>query len=115
MERVKSDGELLKKLSKYKIPLIALMIGLLLLLIPTGKSEMNVGTKTNELAAILEQVRGVGEADALVSENGAIIVCDGADDPEVRLNVFNAVEAYTGFSCDKIQVLIKDANQGRAK
>lgn len=115
MERMKNDGEFLKKLSKYKIPLIALAVGILLLLMPTGRSSAAAETETNELASILEQVRGVGEADVLVSENGAIIVCEGAADPEVRLNVFNAVEAYTGLSCDRIQVLIYEQNQGRSK
>ena len=36
---------------------------------------------------------------------GAIIVCDGADDPSVRLAIVNAVSNATGLGADKITVL----------
>lgn len=36
---------------------------------------------------------------------GAIIVCQGADDPTVRLSVAKAVSAVTGISTDRISVL----------
>lgn len=36
---------------------------------------------------------------------GAIVVCQGADSPTVRLNVANAVSAVTGISTDRISVL----------
>lgn len=36
---------------------------------------------------------------------GAIIVCQGADSPAVRLAVINAVSAVTGISTDRISVL----------
>ena len=36
---------------------------------------------------------------------GAIIVCQGAGSPEVRLAVSNAVSAVTGISMDRISVL----------
>lgn len=36
---------------------------------------------------------------------GAIVVCQGADDPTVRLNVAKAVSAVTGISTDRITVL----------
>jgi len=36
---------------------------------------------------------------------GAIVVCQGADDPTVRLSVANAVSAVTGISTDRISVL----------
>lgn len=36
---------------------------------------------------------------------GAIIVCQGADSPTVRLAVINAVSAVTGISTDRISVL----------
>lgn len=36
---------------------------------------------------------------------GAIIVCQGADSPTVRLAVANAVSAVTGISTDRISVL----------
>lgn len=36
---------------------------------------------------------------------GALIVCDGADDPEVKLNVINAVSGITGMSSERITVV----------
>ena len=36
---------------------------------------------------------------------GAIVVCQGADDPAVRLAVSQAVAAVTGISMDRISVL----------
>ena len=44
------------------------------------------------------------KADYL-SGNGAVVVCQGADDAQVRLNVTNAVAAYTGLGSDKITVM----------
>ena len=43
---------------------------------------------------------------------GAVIVCDGADDAAVRLSVIKAVEAFTGFSSDSIQVIKTAPNIG---
>lgn len=36
---------------------------------------------------------------------GAIIVCDGADDPNVRLRIVEAVSRSTGLGADRISVL----------
>ena len=36
---------------------------------------------------------------------GAVIVCQGADSPSVRLNVVEAVQSVTGLSSDRISVL----------
>lgn len=36
---------------------------------------------------------------------GAIIVCEGADKPEVRLHIIEAVSSITGLGTDKITVL----------
>ena len=36
---------------------------------------------------------------------GAIIVCEGADKPEVRLHIIEAVASVTGLGTDKISVL----------
>ena len=97
-------------LVKYKYPLIVLIVGLLLLSIPTGstKSSTNGGENGGEqrLSAVLESSKGVGNAYVLISEHGAVVVCDGAADPEVKLRVVKCVEAYTGLGCDEIQVLL---------
>lgn len=36
---------------------------------------------------------------------GAVIVCDGASSPEVRLGIIKAVSAYTGLGSDRITVM----------
>ena len=55
---------------------------------------------------------GVGNVTALLSDTGAVIVCDGVDDAAVRLSVIKAVEAFTGFSSDSIQVIKTAPNIG---
>lgn len=106
-----------KQIDKYKYPLLALLLGLVIMLIPTGKSsvaEPDAASDDSEtrLEAVLEKCEGVGEAKVLLSENGAVIVCDGAENPEVRLSIIKAVEAFTGFSSDRIQVLKTALNIG---
>ena len=110
-------SELTKTLSRSKFVLILLCAGLLLLLLPrktahdTGSGDpmaasgIPLDTESGRIAGLLEEIRGVGEADVLLSGSGAVIVCQGAEDPDVRLNVTNAVAAYTGLGSDKIRVI----------
>ena len=145
---------------KYRYPLLVLVVGLALLLIPTGKKEGSsspIPTQavqsidmTTELTAILSQIQGVGKVQvlltvatgahtiyhsdenstdtsvrletviitdsqrneqALVSQvvpptyRGAIIVCQGADSPAVKLAIVEAVSRATGLGADSISVL----------
>ena len=98
-----------KKLSKYKYPLLVLLFGIALLMIPIGGGDdsqsEDVRTDESRLEAILQDVSGVGSVKVLLSENGAIVACTGADNAEVRLAVTKAASAFTGFSSDRIQVL----------
>ena len=41
----------------------------------------------------------------IVSENGVVVVCRGAEDAKVRLDIIRAIGSYTGFGSDKITVL----------
>ena len=50
-----------------------------------------------------------GEEVVLIGENspiyqGALVVCQGGDDPAVQLQITNAVSALTGLSANKITV-----------
>ncbi len=36
---------------------------------------------------------------------GAVVVCDGGDDPRAKLAVVSAVKAYTGLSAERITVM----------
>ena len=99
--------------------LLVLALGLLLLLLPrSGAASTGTGTgdpleasgipletECARLGALLEAIRGVGTAKVLLSRSGAVVVCDGASDAQVRLDVTEAVSAYTGLSSDKIKVM----------
>lgn len=99
-------------LKKNKYVLLVLALGLVLLLLPSGRrggaeaSAVYAQEPTgDELTILLSEIEGVGEAYSLVSEFGAVVVCDGARDAQTRLNVINAVSAYTGFGSDRICVI----------
>ena len=150
---------------KYKLPLLILLVGIALMLIPTRKfsaekSEEKGSIQTFSLAetqAKMEQIlgnmagvgrvnvmltlksgstlqlaedkdrsereaeekqdsqvvkinRGSGTQEVVITNEifptylGAVIVCDGANDPAVRLGVTEAVSVLTGLSSDKISV-----------
>lgn len=108
-----------KKAEKNKYVFLVLLVGIFLLLLPQSggkegeKSQSDalestgvpLETEAAKIAEGLEQIRGTGRAQVLLSKNGAVVVCDGADSAAVRLNVTNAVMAYTGLGSDKIWVM----------
>lgn len=110
-----------KVLSKNKYVLLVLALALVLLLLPSGKSESLVttagqgsalessgipmDTESARLSAFLSRMEGVGEAEVLLSAEGAVVLCTGAENTAVRLKVTNAVSAYTGLGSDKISVI----------
>jgi len=118
METLDLSG-LTKKLGKNKYVLLILFLGLLLLLLPGKRSTTQspgtgdplaasgipMDTESSRIAGLLECIRGVGEAEVLLSGNGAVVVCEGAENPTVQWNVTNAVSAYTGLGSDKISVI----------
>ena len=151
---------------KYRYPLIVLMIGILLMLLPAKRTktnetpakipqqaEKNVSTE-EKLETILSKIHGAGEVTVLLTTSsgeesiyqvdsntggsqdaptgqittvivtdaerqqtglvrktipeqylGAIIVCEGADSPTVRLSIVEAVSKVTGLGADHISVL----------
>ncbi len=95
--------ELTEKLKAYRIPLLILAVGLVLMLLPSAaKSE---GAEVGSLGEALSMTQGVGEAYVLISESGVVVVCDGAENAQTRLNIITAVRTYTGFGADQITVL----------
>ena len=119
---MKMGDKLKAQLNKFKYPLLALVLGLIIMLLPIGESssrsissqtdEQRLATDEQRLATVLQRCDGVGNVTALLSDTGAVIVCDGADDAAVRLSVIKAVEAFTGFSSDSIQVIKTAPNIG---
>ena len=94
------------KLEKYKYPLVILLIGLALLLMPTTEKQTAPAPGAQEeLAQMLSRVQGVGEARVLISDSGVVIACTGAADAKIRLDMIRAAAAYTGFGSDRIIIL----------
>lgn len=150
---------------KYKFAALILLIGIVLMLLPTGTkqtvkndvTQIQIDQETSveeQLEAVLQQTAGVGDVkvmltkgegeetiyqtdtevssgeanrsnrsstvtitDAERSQNGlirqvnpptylgAVVVCQGADDPLVRLAVVDAVSKATGLKANCISVL----------
>lgn len=151
-------------LEKYKYAVAVLLVGLVLMLLPTGtQKESASGQETphaaektvqQELEELLMQVQGAGKVRVLLREatgaetlyqldedrvvsdstttekkqsvtvtdenrtesglirqvnpptySGAIVLCQGADDPAVKLAIADAVSKITGLGMNKIAVL----------
>ncbi len=152
-------------IQKYKYAAIILLVGIGMMLIPSGTKNNREDTAPStqageqisieqQLATILANVKGAGQVQVMLttkageetiyqtdnnqssSENtqsntwdtvivtdsdrvqsglvrqkngpvyqGAIIICQGANDPSVRLAMVDAVSKITGLSTDKISVL----------
>ena len=69
-----------------------------------GSSEIN-NKKVITITDADRNQQGLVRQIIPATYKGAIIVCEGADDPNVRLNVINAVSKITGLGADKISVL----------
>ena len=102
-----SDGRknIAEKLDQFKYPLVVLVIGVVLMLLPSGGSSAAVASEEKPMAQLLSSTEGVGESRVLISENGVVVVCQGAENARVRLDIIRAVSSYTGFTSDKITIL----------
>ena len=99
-------GEIKRLLIKYKYPVIVLAVGLVMMLMPSSsKDKVPDNDKAALLCTVLSASEGVGKAQAIMSENGVVVVCEGANDAKVRLDIIRAVSAYTGFGSDRITIL----------
>ena len=100
-------GAWFQKGGTVKYVLLAVAAGLVLLLWPSGGGETDKTASSGEetrLETVLTQMQGVGRAELLLSEKGAVIVCEGADDAGVCLRITQAVRCYTGLGADKVQI-----------
>lgn len=149
MDFLRKAGEFV---SKYRWAVLILLLGVVLMLIPSSKKTEDQATTTEtapessdmaeELETILAQIKGVGKVQVLLSleagqttvyridedgtvivtdadraqnglvervespkYRGAVIVCQGADSPNVRLSIVEAVASVTGLGTDRITVL----------
>ena len=112
--------------SKWKDTLLLILIALLLMLavlqVFGGQSDENVGsssvggtTSSSEevkLAELLSQMQGVGAVDVMIyqtedGEKSAVIVCDGANDLQVHINVREAAATALGTTQQSIKIYLK--------
>ena len=96
-----------KKLAELKYPLLILAIGVLFLLVPSGGAKTQAQEQDLSISQILSEAKGLGETKVLVSEHGVIVVCEGAADASVKLDILHAVASYTGYGSDKITILTR--------
>lgn len=91
-------------LGAVKYALIVAALGLVLLLWPSGAKTQTEAGAQQQLEQVLGRMEGVGEVRLILSEQGAVVVCAGADNAAVKLDICRAVQCYTGLGSDRIQV-----------
>ena len=105
-----------KGLGAYKYVLLVIAAGLLLLLWPNTPPQSAEPARAEQrqdrpqgleqsLEEQLNLIEGVGRAELLLTESGALVVCDGAADAGIRMKVLEAVSSVTNLSYDKISVI----------
>ena len=92
-------------LDKFKYPLLILVLGVILMLLPTGSAKSEEAEGNERIQQMRSSVEGVGEAQVIISDNGVVVVCRGAENAAVRLDIIRAISAYTGFGSDRITIL----------
>ena len=92
-------------LDKFKYPLLILVLGVILMLLHTGSAKSEEAEGDERIQQMLSSVEGVGEAQVIISDNGVVVVCRGAENAAVRLDIIRAISAYTGFGSDRITIL----------
>lgn len=161
-----SWGQLAEILKKYKYIVLVLVLGIVLMAVPSISETSGMEVECSEtganpvedieqkLAMILQQIHGAGDVSVMLTRSkgeetifqvdtkndegtdsaksnndtviiadhnrsesglvrqvnppeylGAVIVCQGADDPEVRLAITDAVSKITGLGANHISVL----------
>ena len=165
MEHILKQKGIQQLFSKYKYIIIIMLIGIVLLLLPSQSKTVvekdvitnsvdNILSVEEQLSHILSYVNGAGKVQVMLSiangeetvyqtndnqsldadrttsktdtvtitdagrnqsglirqvnppvYSGAIVVCQGADDPLVRLSIMEAVSIITGLRTDKISIL----------
>ncbi len=111
----------LRAAGKYKYAAAVVLLGVLLMLLPAGRSSAQSavpevcaarGATEREMEATLAAFDGVGRlrltlaADAQTERwIGAVVVCEGAESAAVRLELTRAVAALTGLSTEKIAIV----------
>lgn len=93
-------------MEKYRLPILILIFGMVLMLLPgASRKQETQDDPAGKLQELLSLTKGVGAARVLISENGVVVACAGAEDPQVRLELIRAIGSYTGFGSERITIL----------
>ena len=107
--------------SKMKDMLLILTLGILLIIAITQVFQpQNEGVQTitsanekeQKLSVLLQEMNGVGDADVIICETeegvqSVVVVCEGANDLQVVMDVREAVSAALGAKQSSIKVYLK--------
>lgn len=129
MDRKRMRPEALEKLiaaaAKYKYVIAAVLLGVLLMLLPSGMRNAGASAAETassgraavqgEMEAALSGIDGVGRLRLMLTDapdtgsgtrwTGALIVCEGGGAAAVRLQLTQAVSALTGLPSDRIVIV----------
>lgn len=100
---------LLERADGVKLAVIAACVGLCLLLLP-ARSGSREQTESEQLQTLLSRIEGAGEVQLMLSDEGAVAVCEGADRAQVRLDISRAVQCYTGLGADRVRIFTMKSN-----
>lgn len=122
----KQMNPLLNKLcalaGKYKYALGVLLLGVLLMLVPTGNGRQRMAAAPEEqesrcavereMEEVLASFDGVGRLRLMLSVTpgtdrwaGAVVVCEGGGSAAIRLQLTQAIAALTGLPSDRITIV----------
>lgn len=102
----------------WLVILLAALLGVLLMVIPGGKSgnadntASDLDAAESRLKRLCETVDGVGRATVALALDGgdtgrisgACVVCDGGDDPVIREKLISLVSVACGVGTNKIYI-----------
>lgn len=108
---------------KYKYAIAVVLLGVLLMLLPSGGSRAARAAAASgapeerqsvqsEMEAVLSAFDGAGRLRLMLTADpvterwaGAVIVCEGAGSAALRLQLTQAVTALTGLPSDRIAIV----------
>lgn len=107
--------------SKFRDILIVAVLALVLIFAvwkifykeePAMQTESTASETEKRVSRLLEDIEGVGEASVMICETeegvqSVVVVCDGANDLQVLINVREAVSAALGTDQKSIKIYLK--------
>jgi len=106
-----NEKEKLKELAKkYRWAILIFILGVGFLMMPTSVSENEEPmvpsiTESSGIGETVSLIEGVGASKVLVTENGAVVVCEGAESSSVCYDITRAITASTGLQSDEIAII----------